>query len=115
MKTTEIRFNDKEYSVKLADNFITRAKGLSFQKKGKMLFAFPEPQNAKIDMMFLSKKLYLYFINSEKEIIDSQEAIPWGWNPKTWKLYDPGENYKFLLESFERLDLDEGDKLSFEI
>lgn len=80
-----------------------------------MLFAFDSPTRANIDMMFLSKPLYLYFMNSKKEVIDIQKAEPWGWNPQTWRLYSPGRPYTYLLESFEPLDIEEGDELEFDL
>ena len=66
-------------------------------------------------MMLLSKPLYLYFLNSEKEIIGARKAEPWSFDPRSWKLYRPEEPYRYLLESFEKLDLEEGVKLEFEI
>jgi uncharacterized membrane protein (UPF0127 family) len=101
--------------AELADSFLSRARGLSFRTSGKMLFAFPRPTGAKIDMMFLSDPLHLYFMNSEKKVVDIQKAAPWSWNPKTWKLYSPDCKYSYLLESFEKLDVEEGDKLEFTI
>lgn len=80
-----------------------------------MLFVFPRSTRAKIDMMFLSKPLYLYFMGSEKEVIDVQKAEPWNWNPNTWKLYSPGVKYRYLLESFEDLEIEEGEVIEFEI
>lgn len=113
MKQAEINIGEANIEVEIANNFLRRARGLSFRKKGKMLFIFPKKTQAKIDMAFLSKKLFLYFIDENKKIISVQEASPWSWNPKTWKLYSPSQEYKFLLESFEELSLEPGDKLSF--
>jgi len=107
----EIQIGDQKFEVQVADNFWKRAKGLSFRKEGKMLFKFPGPTNAKIDMAFLSKPLYLYFFNSGGELIHVEKALPWSWNPKTWKLYSPDKKYQYLLESFEKLDLEEEFKL----
>ena len=80
-----------------------------------MLFAFDSPTRANIDMMFLSKPLYLYFMSSEKEVIDIQRAEPWGWNPQTWRLYSPNRPYSYLLESFDDLELEEGDEVEFDL
>lgn len=110
----EIAVDGKEYEVELADSFISRAKGLSLRKKGKILFKFPRPTRAKIDMALLSKPLYLYFFNSDRELIYTEKAEPWSWNPKTWHFYRPEEKYQYLLESFENLELEKGEKLEIE-
>ncbi len=111
MKNEKIKAGKKELEVEIADNVFNRAKGLSFREEGKMLFKFPFPVKTSIDMMFLSKPLYLYFFNSDKELIHKEKALPWAWNPKTWKLYRPNQKYQYLLESFEPLELEKNDKL----
>lgn len=115
MGTLKVKTGQGTYEAELADSFFSRAKGLSFRSRGKMLFSFPNSTWADIDMMFLSDPLYLYFMNSEKEVIEVQRAEPWSWNPKTWKLYSPDQKYSYLLESFEKLGVEEGDKLEFTI
>jgi len=109
----KIEFKNEEFEVELADNLLTRAKGLSFRSEGKMLFKFPRDTRGKIDMVFLSKPLYLYFMDSDRKIIDIQKAEPWSFDPRSWRLYSPGRPYRYLLESFKELELDEGDKIEF--
>jgi len=111
----EVETPENCFEVEVADNFLSRAKGLSFRSEEKMLFVFPDSTRSYIDMMLLSKPLYLYFLDSEKQVIEVQKAEPWAWNPKTWKLYRPEKSYRYLLESFEELELSEGDMLEFEI
>jgi uncharacterized membrane protein (UPF0127 family) len=113
MRKDKVTVNGQSFEVEVADTFYTRAKGLSMRSEGKMLFKFSSDKSAKIDMMLLSKPLYLYFMDSEGEIIDVQRAEPWSFDPRSWKLYSPDRPYRFLLESFEELDLDEGDKIEF--
>lgn len=113
MKTGEIKAKGEKLEVEIADNLYTRAKGLSFRNEGKMLFKFSHDSSAKIDMMLLSRPLHLYFMNSDKEVIDVQRAEPWSFDPRTWRLYSPGRPYRYLLESFEDLRLEEGDKIEF--
>lgn len=108
----EIKISDQTYEVEVAESFLKRAWGLSLRKEGKMLFKFPRSTNAKIDMALLSKPLYLYFFDSEKELIHIEKARPWTWNPRTWSFYRPKEKYQYLLESFEDLDIEEGDRLT---
>lgn len=107
----EIKVEKKNFEVELADNFLKRAWGLSLREEGKMLFKFPRPTKARIDMALLSRPLYLYFFDSNKNLIHIDRAEPWGWNPKTWCFYRPEEPYKYLLESFKDLGLEEGDGL----
>ncbi len=114
-KKTKIRYQQKTFEAEVANNFLTRAWGLSLRKKGKMLFKFPRKTKASIDMMLLSKPLHLYFLNSQKQIINVQKAQPWTWNPKTWKTYRPNQKYKYLLESFEDLEIKKGHKLEFKV
>lgn len=109
----KISVNGEEHGVDVADSFIKRAKGLSFRSEGKMLFRFPKDTHAKIDMMLLSRPLHLYFMNSDKEVVDVQRAEPWTWDPRTWKLYSPSRKYRYLLESFEDLGIEEGDRIEF--
>lgn len=113
MKSEEIRVNGEKLEVEVADNFFTRAKGLSLRKEGKMLFRFSRESRAKIDMMLLSRPLYLYFMDSDGKVIDVQKAEPWSFDPRTWRLYSPERPYKYLLESFEDLGVEEDDKVEF--
>lgn len=110
-----IQLEDKTIEAELADRFLSRARGLSFRSEGKMLFAFDRDTRARIDMMLLSKPLHLYFLNSRKEVISAQKAEPWTLKPSSWKLYSPGQPYRYLLESFKDLDIEEGDKIGFEL
>lgn len=110
-----VEIGGRKVEAEVAETFLSRAKGLSFRSSGKMLFKFPQDTRSRVDMMFLSRPLNLYFLNSEREVIDVQEAEPWGWNPKTWRTYSPGQRYRYLLESFETLDIEEGDRLNFEV
>ena len=107
----KINVDKKGFEVEIADSFLKRAWGLSLRKEGKMIFKFPRPTTAKIDMALLSRPLYLYFFNSDKELIHSEKAEPWSWSPETWNFYRPEGKYQYLLESFEALDIDESCKL----
>ncbi len=110
-----IEFRDETLEAVLADSFLSRAKGMSFRSEGKMLFRFPRESRPMIDMMFLSVPLQLVFLDEDKRVVDIQEAEPWSLDPRTWKLYRPSEPSKYLLESTDFLDIEEGDRLEFEI
>lgn len=113
MKNGEISVDEEKFKVEVAENVFTRAKGLSLRSEGKMLFKFSRDSRAKIDMMLLSRPLYLYFMDSDRKVIDVQKAEPWSFDPRSWKLYSPGRPYRFLLESFEELGVEEGDEVEF--
>ena len=108
----KIELPNRKVEAEVADTVLKRALGLSFRKKGKMLFKFSRDTRAPIDMMFMRKSLFLYFMNSEKEVIHVERAEPWYTLPKKL-LYRPDEKYRFLLESFEELDVKEEDELGF--
>jgi len=89
--------------------------GLGFVRKVKCFSSFEETQKALIDMMLVPEPLYLYFIDSDKTVIEVRKAEPWSWNHRTWKFYRSEKPYRYLLESFEELDIDKDDKLEFEV
>lgn len=96
----------------LADSILKRGIGLSFRKKGKMLFKFSNDVRWSIDMAFMLDELYLYFLNSDKEVIYVEKAEPWYKMPEKF-FHRPDESYRYLLESFEDLGLREGDQVDF--
>lgn len=106
-----IKTESTDFSAEVADTFLKRSWGLSFRTEGKMFFKFSNDTRANIDMMLLSEPLWLYFLNSEKEVINIQKAEPWSINPRTWRLYSPEKPYRYLIESFEKLDIEEGEKV----
>lgn len=108
----KIKLPDNEISVRVADSVSKRAFGLSFRKEGKMLFKFSRDTRAPIDMMLMRDSLYLYFMNSEKEVIHVEKAYPWYSLPEKF-LHRPEDKYRYLLESFESLNLEEGDQVRF--
>lgn len=108
----EISFNGESIEAEVADNVFRRGLGLSFRDKGKMLFKFPRDTNAPIDMMLMRDSLHLYFMNSEKQVIHVSEAKPWYELPEKY-LHRPESRYRYLLESFEDLGLEEGDRVNF--
>ncbi|MFB6190017.1 MAG: DUF192 domain-containing protein [Candidatus Nanohaloarchaea archaeon] len=111
----EIQLPSGKVEAELADSVVARARGLSFRSEGKMLFRFPRTGKPVIDMMFLSVPLQLVFLDAEKKVVDVQRAEPWTFHPGTWKLYTPSEEARYLLESTEFLNVEEGDELEFEI
>lgn len=103
----------KEYDVDIADSVLKKFIGMRFRKKGKMLFKFRRPVRARIDMLFVPTDLYLYFLDKEKRVIQTQKAESYTLNPSNWSFYRPEISYSYLLESSENLDLSQGDRLEF--
>jgi uncharacterized membrane protein (UPF0127 family) len=110
-----VETEEQEFEAELADTLLKKSWGLSMRRKGKMLFVFYSPGRPPIDMMLVQEPLNLYFLDSEGEIVDVQDAVPWGLDPRTWRIYHPSEDAKFLLESFEDLGLEEGDRVEFDL
>lgn len=111
MSDTYIKVDGDRYRVEEAKTLIQKAWGLSMREKGKMLFVFEKPQKPTFDMMLVQHPLHMYFIDSQQEVKDCVKAEPWTLDPRTWKLYRPERPVKYVLESFEDLDLQQGDKI----
>lgn len=111
----KIETPDESFEAEKADTFLSKFMGFRFHSEGKMLFSFHREKNPAIDMMLVSESLYLYFIDSDKKIINTQKATSYSFDPRTWKLYRSEKPYRYLLESFEELDLKKGDQLEFEV
>jgi uncharacterized membrane protein (UPF0127 family) len=103
---------EEEIEVETAESVLKRSLGLSFRTEGKMLFLFNRDVWFPIDMMLMRDSLYIYFLNSEKEVILSKRADPWYTFPEKF-LHRPEEKYRYVLESFEDLGLEEGDRIDF--
>lgn len=115
MKTIQLEIKDNVLEAELADNILKKSWGLSMRNSGKMFFVFSRPGKPPIDMMLVQTPLHLYFLDESGEVIDRQYAEPWTLDPRTWRLYRPEVDAKYLLESFEELDIEEGDKISFDL
>jgi len=114
MERIELKAEDRSFEALLADNIVSHFLGMRFRKSGKMLFKFYKESMPGIDMMFVPGSLHLYFLNSDREVVDVQRAEAWTLNPRTWRFYRPSQKSKYLLESSEPLDIEEGDRLEFE-
>lgn len=114
-QSIEIEASERIFEAELADDILRKSWGLSMRKKGKMFFVFSRPGRPPIDMMLVQRPLNLYFLDEYGEVIDRQYAEPWTLDPRTWRIYRPKIDAKYLLESFEELDLEEGDKVSFDL
>ncbi|MFB6241993.1 MAG: DUF192 domain-containing protein [Candidatus Nanosalina sp.] len=114
-KTVEVEADSERFEAELADTLLEKSWGLSMRKKGKMLFVFSSPGRPPIDMMLVQEPLNLYFLDSNRKVVDARKAEPWTLDPRTWKVYRPEQDAKFLLESFEDLGLEENEKVEFDL
>lgn len=111
----QIKAKEQVFEAEMADTILSKFMGFRFCSEGKMMFSFTSDTHALIDMMLVPKPIYLYFIDSTKEVIEVQKAEPWSLDPKTWSFYRSEKPYRYLLESFEELNMAEGDQLEFEV
>lgn len=115
MESMEIEAEGQSFEALLADGLFDHFRGMRFRRSGKMLFRFYRASRPRIDMLFVPKTLYLYFLDSDKRVVDVQKAEPWRLNPGTWRFYRPAKRSKYLLESFRPVDLEQGDRLDFTV
>lgn len=115
MKKCKISLGNKSFEVDLADRIWDHFIGMRGREEGKMLFDFGASRNYSIDMFMVKTELHLYFIDSKKEIVEKKKAIPWTWDPRTWRFYSSKQDYVYLLESSAELDFEKGEKLEFQL
>lgn len=115
METVEIDFRGRMIEAELARGFLEKSWGLSLRSEGKMLFTFSRPKRPAIDMLLLSVPLQLVWMDEKGEVLEVEKAEPWSKDPRSWKLYRPEKLVKYLLESTEFLEVEEGDRLEFEV
>lgn len=85
--------------------------GLRFRSEGSMIFDVRGGEL--VDMALVRGDLHLYFI-SDGSLIQKIEASHWGLNPLNWELYRVPSDAEYMLESFEELDMEEGDEVNLE-
>ena len=108
----EVDIGDRKVEVERANSVLKRSLGLSLRTSGKMLFIFEKDTRLPIDMMLMRRPLHIYFLNSEKEVIHSEMAEPWYHLPEKF-FHRPEGKYRYVLESFEDLCLEPGQRITF--
>lgn len=118
----KIYANDETFieDVKVAKGILSKMRGLMFRNINNdegMLFIFKRPSRKSMWMPFVPQDLSIFYLNSEKEVIDKKIAKKLSLNPKTWKIYKPKEKCKYVLECHkEKLeDIKIGDKLEWDL
>lgn len=85
--------------VPLEGDFISKAIGLMFRRKGKIMMKFSFESRQGIWMMFMRFPIDIAFIDSDKCIVDIKHDVkPISMNPKSWKIYTPCRKCKYVLE-----------------
>ena len=110
-----VSFNDQEIEVETAGKPLEKFLGLRGRSSGKMLFSFNPITDPAMDMLGVSDPLWMYGLKYNPGgqgclvvSVDKMEPASL-WDPRTWELYRPGHKVKYVLESFEELDLEKGD------
>jgi uncharacterized membrane protein (UPF0127 family) len=105
--------NEVIASVKTADSFFSRFKGLMLQKtfEGGLILKLPKGRGRKgsaIHMFFMRMSLDVIFLDNKKEVVDVITLDP-------WQTYTPKVPARFIVEfekgKYEMPDI--GDKLDF--
>ena len=78
-----------------------------------MLFLMPYESFWSIWMFGMNYPLWIIFLDKNKIIIDIKYAEPMTFNPKTWKIYNPKNPCKYILELTEKFNINIGDKLEW--
>jgi uncharacterized membrane protein (UPF0127 family) len=99
-----IEFEGDSVRAAVAETFLDRLRGLRFRESGAMLFRFETPTRATVDSLFVRDELALYFFDRDRRLVDSERLMP-------YRLYRPTSQYRYLLESFEPLDIPEHARL----
>lgn len=114
-EAVEVEIGGEVFEAEVADSLLEKSWGLSRRSEGRMLFVFARSRRPAIDMMLVPEALHLYFLDGEKKVVDVQYAEPWTLDPRTWRLYRPEQDSRYLLESFDDLGIEEGDRLEFDL
>lgn len=101
MKTIDVKLGKRTIKAKVADNFLTRAKGLMFKKdiEGNegMIFVFKKEFIPKFWMLGMRFPIDLIWIDGEKKIVDITVNASPSFNPK--KTYKSRKACKYVLET----------------
>jgi len=110
-----VNFNDQEIEVETAGKPLEKFLGLRGRSSGKMLFSFNPRTDPVMDMFGVSEPIWMYGLihnsGGKGELVVSVDKMEPSSivDPRTWSLYRPGHKVKYVLESFEKLDLEKGD------
>lgn len=106
--------------AEVAESCLAKSRGLMFREIDEdegFLMTFDKTKKWSIWMPFTKQDLGVIFLNGDREIVDKMLAEKITLNPKTWKIYKPEEECKYILECHpERMDeIKAGDKLKWRL
>ncbi len=109
--------------LEIADSVGKKTKGLMFRKElskdSGFLMVFRNERKHEIWMFGMRFPIDIVFIDKDKRIVDIKHSVkPMGKNPKSWKIYKPKQNCRYVLEVgsglVEKTKTEIGDVLEFE-
>jgi hypothetical protein len=105
VRQVEVATQEHQMHTRLAENALEKAWGLRRREEGDMLFR--TARKATLDSFLIGDRLYLYFLGGgrvlETGILDPNS------------IYRPNIESEWLLESFESLGLEEGDRATVRV
>ena len=118
MRTVNIRLGKKVIRAKVADSFLTRAKGLMFRKGMEedegMIFVFKKECFPRFWMVGMRFPIDMLWIDNKKRIVDRTLNVKPSWDLR--KTYKPRRACKYVLEVKAGLAKKiKTDRVSFEI
>jgi uncharacterized membrane protein (UPF0127 family) len=58
-------------------------------------------------------KIKIIFISKDKRVVDVKNGTPISFNPKTWKIYEPKHDCKYVLETPLNIKVKVGSKVKW--
>jgi hypothetical protein len=105
MRQVEVSTPEHEIDTRLAENAFEKAWGLRRSKEGDMLFR--TARRVTLDSFLVRNSLNLYFLGGGR-VLETGVLEP-------SSIYRPDTGSEWLLESFESLGLDEGDRVTVRV
>lgn len=99
MEKLKIKYKNKEIETLYLKNLLELTLGLMFRRSGTALMEMPYFGKPGIWMLFMKFHLDIYFLDENLKIVDFIKKVPpLTINPKTWKVYHPKKDCKYVLE-----------------
>jgi len=97
-------------SFKCASSFLKKFKGLMLNKnKNEKLILKLNSENkysSSIHTFFMMYPIILYFIDYQNKVYDIKELKP-------WKIYIPKKEAKYVIETYDKINLNLNDEIKF--
>ena len=96
--------NLKNKDIRFFNSFFEKSIGVMFMKKNDKIFIFKQKKSRNIIHTFFCEPLYIYFFDEDFKLIEKTYL-------KSFRLYITRKPFVYMVESFEDLNLKEGDKI----